>query len=146
MKEIDYEQVRKIVMDHLPKSGLHGIDHTDSVVEFAKKIAKKECPENYYDVVVGAYLHDIGRECDKFNLEHGPRGAKIAEKIIEDHWPWLEKDKIIEAIRFHSHGRISNDKIIGSIWDADRLDLTRVRKKVDWGFLSTETGKELASI
>ena len=145
MGNVNFDEVRKIAIQNmLMKSAVHGMQHIDRVVEFAKKIAKRECPQNYDDVVVGAYLHDLGRTDDDFNYEHGPKGAQIAEFLIEKHWPWLEKERIVKAIQFHSHGETTKDKLIGAIWDADRLDLTRFGRIIDISYLSTRTGKRMA--
>lgn len=143
---VDFEQVRNIAFKHMKlKKGLHGFGHIERVVEYAKLIAKKECPGKYEDIIVGAYLHDVGRIDDSENNEHALKSAEIAEFLISRHWPWLDKKKIVEAIKYHADGDVTDDHVIGAIWDADRLDLDRIGKVIDCNLLSTKTAKKILS-
>ena len=56
----------------------------------------------------------------------------------------IDIEKVLYAIAHHYLGKVSKDKLIGSIWDADRLSLYRFKgREVDINRLSTEAAKEL---
>lgn len=141
---INWNQAEKIIFNsYTLKQGIHGIDHVKRVVENAKIIAKKECPNNYDDIVIGAYLHDIGRIDDNGGNEHAFRGFEISKQLLAKYWPHLNHKKILTAIKEHADSLITDDPLIGSIWDADRLDLTRLGIKINLELLSTQTAKKL---
>jgi len=49
---------------------------------------------------------------------------------------------LIEAIRFHSHGRLSRDPTVQACWDADRLDLGRIGDRPDPNYLGTRIARD----
>jgi uncharacterized protein len=53
---------------------------------------------------------------------------------------------LFEAIRDHELGRTRGDIIVLTCWDADRLDLGRVRKRPQPAYLCTEFAKRKATI
>ena len=135
---------KKIIFNsYTLKEGLHGLNHVKRVVENAKTIAKNECPNHYDDIVMGAYLHDIGRVNDNGGNEHALQGFEISKQLLAKYWPHLDHRKILTAIKEHADSLITDDPLIGSIWDADRLDLTRLGIKINPELLSTKTAKKL---
>lgn len=148
-RKIDWKKVGKLMKKNQTYKGkIHGVDHTLRVIRNAAMIAKVECPDSYNDVLIGAAFHDIGRsdDVDRKNL-HGRRGYTIAKDIFRKYFinePYRFKEILI-AIKYHPDGLVSKNLIIGSIWDADRLDLVRSRKKIDLNLLSTMEAKRIAN-
>ena len=128
-------------------SAKHGLDHAVVTAELARLLAEKECPDYSFDAAIGGCFHDIGRVNDQADGDrHAFRSSQIAEKIIVKHWKDLRLKEIIFAIRHHADGKVTNNKLIGCIWDADRLSLSRLGIKVNKSFLSTKTAKRYADI
>jgi uncharacterized protein len=56
----------------------------------------------------------------------------------------LDPDRLAlleHAIRNHTKGRTTTDPIIGTCWDADRLDLGRVGMRPHERYMSTKAGR-----
>jgi molybdenum cofactor biosynthesis enzyme MoaA len=91
-------------------------------------------------------LHDIGRIDDNDRKrEHALKGSLIAKSILKKYFReyGIDHEKIIYAIKHHSDGTISDDPLIGTIWDADRLDLGRIGVKINPTLLSTAAAKKI---
>jgi uncharacterized protein len=128
------------------EEGIHGLAHSLRAAHFAKMIAKSECPGSLDDTIIGAFLHDIGRTDDSNDRTHASRSAEIAEELLKRHWPDLNHEKILFAIMRHGDGLISEDPIIGTIWDADRLDLSRLGIKINPELISTEKARQILTL
>ncbi|MBQ8425243.1 MAG: HD domain-containing protein [Clostridia bacterium] len=115
-------------------------------------IALGEDPSIVNAVWVGSLLHDIGRGRHLHKESHGEAGYRFLMENVD----WLYEilspfgfdietvEKILLAVRDHDKGLVTNDKIIGSIWDSDRLSLYRFKgREVKTELLSTETAKLL---
>ena len=126
----------------LSHNGAHGIEHWFRVLMNGRLIAEKtgadiEVIEHF------ALLHDVKRCDESRDIDHGGRAAEFTKTLIGD---WIHLDnsqtlKLVEAIRFHSMGRLSRDVTIQACWDADRLDLGRVGEKPDPSFLGTRIAR-----
>ena len=120
---------------------VHGADHWHRV----ETVGLELCEENGADktiVRLFAILHDSCRLDDGADRLHGPRAADMLGGIAGELFT-LEPDRleILEyAIRHHTGGQISDDPTIGTCWDADRLDLGRVRITPHPRYMSTESG------
>ncbi|WP_163308850.1 HD domain-containing protein [Dysgonomonas sp. 521] len=114
------------------KNGLDGLIHIKHVVHFGELISRKECPQNINEVILGCYLHDIGRGYEINDETHGDAGELIARRIMERDFGTynLDIEKITYAVKYHDKGFVSNDPVIGAIWDADRLSLYRFLGKI----------------
>lgn len=135
---IDIEKTEGIIFpEYLVKNGLDGLTHIGHVVHFGQLIAERACPQKMVDVLLGCYLHDIGRGRNPPKMTHGDAGAPIARRILQTHFPDSDIEKIVSAVQFHDRGRTTSDVVIGSIWDADRLSLYRIGKTPDPARLST---------
>ena len=114
--KIDYSQVEQVAYQQLrcKTLGIHSWDHTQRVVEFAKKVAKELCPEFIDDVIIAAYFHDVGRTDDGGGNDHAIESAKIAEKIIPKYWSDADLKSILFAIKHHSDtkGEKGRDPVI----------------------------------
>ncbi|HEX7880811.1 MAG TPA: hypothetical protein VF720_15465, partial [Candidatus Eisenbacteria bacterium] len=94
-----------------------------------------------------ALFHDAQRRNDGDDPEHGARGAAYAAQLRNR---WLDIDDwrfalLEQACTWHTAGRHHDDPTIGSCWDADRLDLTRLGILPDPAYMSTPYGRELAA-
>jgi len=94
-----------------------------------------------------AVFHDSRREHDGWDDAHGRNGAAFAARL-RGQWfdlPDYEFALLEYACTWHTQGRTISDPTIGTCWDADRLDLGRVGKLPEPNFMSTATGRVLAS-
>ena len=129
----------------LRKSELHGWPHAMSSGAFAAILSQAECPSLVKEAVIGAVFHDIGRDNEREGAVHAASGADKAAVIIKEYRKLKDRDKIIKAIKYHRDGKTSKDKLIGCIWDADRLDMLRMYRKIDLSLLTTPTAKKIAA-
>lgn len=143
------EAKRIIYPQYVVKNGIDGLAHIDHVTHIGMKIAERECGNTDTDllgITLGCLLHDIGRGNEKKGQRHGEAGVKISREILEQSFSGYDIDieKVLYAISHHDLGQVSKDKLIGGIWDADRLSLYRFKgREIDLNRLSTEAAKEL---
>ena len=91
-----------------------------------------------------AFLHDVERQNDGYDLEHGYRAAELAIELSGD---LIDVDNyelkiLTKACQGHSEGHTKSDITVMTCWDADRLDLGRVGIKPSADQLCTATAKE----
>jgi uncharacterized protein len=128
-------------------ASLHGPDHWQRVERNALAIV----PHSGADVLVVrlfAVLHDSCRINESHDREHGARAAAWARELQrEQHLelPEPQLELLCEACVWHDKGRVSDDRTIGTCWDADRLDLPRVGIVPAARLMSTARGKALAA-
>lgn len=145
-------------------SQVHGVDHTGRVVLFAEMLCMLDnlSPNEKNLVMVAAQLHDIGREDDGKNFDHGfaskykieqmgllrnfsDRDRDIIEFAVESHS--LEPEQIQEKLKqLPRKDRKDYKKILDYLQDADKLDRTRIANP-GWGLdpnrLASDTAKRL---
>ncbi|MBO5341195.1 MAG: HD domain-containing protein [Lachnospiraceae bacterium] len=153
MTKRDIEEIGKYIYDrYIVKTGIDGWKHILQTVHFGIMIAAGENIDVIDPVVIGCYLHDIGRGREKKGQSHGEAGYQYCLSHKEEIFMYLKKydisetvfEEIIEAVRIHDKGKITNHLISGCIWDADRLSLVRFNNKiVNPDLLSTNTAKKL---
>ncbi len=148
-------------------SKVHGVDHSSRVVLFAEMLCMLDnlSPQEKNLVMVAAQLHDIGREDDGKNFDHGlaskykieqlgllrnfsDRDREIIEFAVESHS--LEPDQIEEKLKtIPKRDRKDYEKILNYLQDADKLDRTRIANK-GWGLdpnrLASDTAKRLVKV
>ena len=124
----------------------HGWWHWQQVERHALKLAKEVPGADITVCQLFALIHDCKRENENDDPKHGHRAADFASQLkscgalkIND----AQLNLLIKACKLHNDGQISNDPTIGACWDADRLDLPRVKITPDPNLLSTEAGKQL---
>lgn len=107
--------------------GIHGAPHWSRVRHNGLLLAE-HTGANSRVVEYFAFIHDLGRENDHHDPQHGDRAAAIAEKIAGDLIDVTEQELQLlqDACALHSDGHIEADVTIMTCWDADRLDLGRV--------------------
>ena len=127
--------------------GWHGFHHWCNVARNGRAIADelhamRELVADDQVVSLFALFHDAGRHDEHADHGHGKRGADLAHRL----WKQGEFDisprqmEVLHyACAYHSDGLTSTDPTIGVCWDADRLDLRRLRITVDIKLLSYRT-------
>jgi uncharacterized protein len=127
--------------------GVHGVRHWTRVRENGHRLARQTGADKHL-VELFAVLHDCCRENDRYDPGHGVRAADFARSLrgtllyLAD----ADFDLLFEAVRDHEAGRIRADVTVMTCWDADRLDLGRVRRRPDPRYLCTEAAKQKATI
>ncbi len=141
------ELLRAVEVHYGPSahSSIHGVSHWTKVEENGLFIAPYSGADTMV-VTLFAWFHDSCRVNDDVDHGHGNRAAEFAATQrgviyqIDDHSFQL----LLEALREHTGGRVTEEATIGTCWDADRLDLTRVGDVLNPKFMSTEKGRVLA--
>ena len=129
---------------HGGKHSIHGPKHWDRVRRFGLKIAESSGADLLV-VKLFALFHDSRRENDGHDPGHGLRGAEFAKQLREEGRFHLEDgqfEKLFYACQWHTDETHHQDATIGTCWDADRLDLGRVRIKPKEKYLNTEAAKK----
>ena len=110
--------------------GLHGIKHWQTVASHGRVIGKLHelNKSNLLIIELFSYLHDSCRQNEGVDSEHGLRAANMAAELNNIFYSLNPSglNCLSEAIAKHSLGFVSNDPVIQTCWDADRLDLVRV--------------------
>src|SRR5262245_42101442 len=147
--QTDFQQVvcaarERFVLD---LHGIHGVPHWQRVRENGLRIAKHS-GANRLIVELFAFLHDCCREDDRSDPGHGERAAEFARSLRGTliHLGDEEFALLYQAIRDHELGLTRGDVTVLTCWDADRLDLGRVRKRPSPRFLGTEYARRKETI
>ena len=125
--------------------GLHGMSHLRRVASTAGRIASL-ISEDVEAAVVTGFLHDCARTDDGGGTSHAHDSACVAKNILPTCYPHLDVDRLCAGIAGHADGVVTDDLLIGSVWDADRLDLVRLGIEVDLGLLSTSVARRVAIV
>ncbi len=130
----------------LSERSVHGPSHWKNVERNGLRLAKLN-GANATVVKLFAVIHDVERESDGYDPEHGRRAAKVAQELygVEFDLPDAQMEQLLEALKYHNDGLTSEDVTIGTCWDADRMDLPRVGIQPEPKYMSTELGKEFAA-
>jgi|SRR5262245_617825 len=127
--------------------GVHGIRHWTRVRENGHRLARHTGADKQL-VELFAVLHDCCRENDRHDPGHGERAADFARTLLGTllHLTDEEFALLYEAIRDHEQGRTRSDVTVMTCWDADRLDLGRVRRRPDPQYLCNEFAQRTSTI
>lgn len=127
---------------------VHGYKHWNQVYENCLSIAARHDYALLRDEIkifffCFAMLHDVARENEYADPEHGPRAAALVAEL--DFLPVQAdlRDVLLEAIEWHTNGIRHNNLLVQICWDADRLDIGRVGIVVDERYLQTKAAKEI---
>jgi uncharacterized protein len=130
----------KAILDQyqLPIFGVHGISHWARVYENGMRVAQ-ETGASIPVVQLFAVFHDSRRQNEAIDPGHGGRGAELAKEFRGLHYelPDDDFDLLIKACVKHTDGLREGDITLQTCWDADRLDLARVRIMPEPRFLCT---------
>ena len=92
-------------------------------------------------------FHDSQRVNEFDDPEHGKRGGILAHRLLADRAVPIDVLKWIdEACTLHTEAAPSNDVVLGTCWDADRLNLWRVGIEPHPRYLSTAAARDPARI
>jgi len=147
--ERDLDLVITKVFLKLPfnSSSIHGLDHIYKVLKNGLQLAGQTGADKTV-VALFALFHDFGRKTDGFDPGHGARGAAEAERLRRQGFFEIDDErfeKLVYACTRHTDGLISADPTVGTCWDADRLELTRVGIIPRMKYLSTQAAKAYAA-
>ena len=112
-----------------PNSQWHGEAHWRCVTATGLVLASSTRGVDRVVVFCFGLLHDTRRENEAVDPEHGARAASFAAELRTEGRLTLDDPRfssLVEALRLHSNGCVSDDPTIGTCWDADRLHLPRV--------------------
>ena len=128
-----------------PEGSIHGPTHWRRVSRLGLRIAANEGGDLLV-VAVFAACHDVAREHDGVDFEHGPNAVeRIRRELADDLDLSPEQFELLYgAIERHTEGEVTRDPTIGACWDADRLDLVRIGFDIDRKRLSTRTARSVA--
>jgi uncharacterized protein len=92
-----------------------------------------------------AVFHDVCRQNDSRDDEHGARGAALAVLLRGEQFTLADDSLALlrYACTWHTSGQVHHDPTIGACWDADRLDLWRAGITPRESFMSTAYGRQL---
>ncbi len=124
-------------------NGIHGWSHWMRVRENGLRLAPLTGATPKL-VELFAFLHDVCRQNDGWDLEHGKRAAEFIGALQADclALPPLEIELLRYACANHSAGLIEADITVQTCWDADRLDLGRIGVRPDARWLCTPAAKQ----
>ena len=129
MRDESIEQLRTFAIEHtkMNVNSIHGIGHWDRVAKYAEDLSTVDV--DLLVVKAFAYVHDVERENDGYDLLHGPRAAALVDNIRDTELAFLNDDEVRqlkEACELHTTTLRTEDTTVNACFDADRLDLGRV--------------------
>jgi uncharacterized protein len=130
----------------LPWNAAHGVGHWARVVENGRAVAPRT-GASLEVVELFAVLHDACRRNEGIDPGHGLRGAHLA-RSLRDLLPIdnLAFELLFEACARHTDGLLEGDPTVQTCWDADRLDLYRVRIYPNPEYLCTPAARDPALV
>lgn len=146
--EIDFEHILQTMIEHssVGQYSVHGPDHWARVERNAIRMARRNGADETV-VRLFAFFHDAERHNDGHDPRHGQRAAELVGQLHGDLFT-IDQDSL-ELLRvaceLHHEGGTTDEITIGTCWDADRLDLTRVGMIPSAHYMSTLEGKTLAN-
>ncbi len=122
--------------------GIHGAGHWIRVRANGLRLASVTRADTTV-VELFAVLHDVCREDDGFDMEHGARSAALVLEVCDDLLDVgrEQAELLAYACRYHTHGGTEADVTVQTCWDADRLDLGRVGIRPDPRYLCTQAAR-----
>lgn len=132
---------------HSQGRGVHGVVHWGRVLENGTRVAEATGADVRL-VRLFAVFHDARRINDRGDPGHGARGGALA-RAMRDKWLDLsneQMDLLEYACVYHTDGLTEADPTVQACWDADRLDLPRVRITVKPDRLCTAAARVAETI
>ena len=148
MRDNNIEAVRAFAIRHSKLGGhtIHGIDHWDRVARNGESLNVPGA--DMVVVLCFAYLHDVERDSDGYEVEHGPKAAELIDQIRDSLLGFLDDKQIgllKDACTFHTTVPRTGNPTIDTCFDSDRLDLPRAGIMPDPNKMATKEGAERAS-
>jgi len=141
------EKIRVYAIKHskMGSGSVHGIAHWDRVAKNADLLNTSDV--DLLVVKVFAYIHDVERDDDSYDLQHGPRAAALVDEIRDTELAFLNDGEIRQlkkACELHTTTWRTEDATVNACFDADRLDLGRVGIMPDPDKMATVQGRIMA--
>lgn len=127
-------------------NSIHGPIHWERVLNNGLLIAQNNALIDTYILKLFACIHDSKRENDFEDINHGLRAAKslrYLRRLGLIKLTSLQQDKLHFACKYHSSKKTTTDLTIGACWDADRLELIKVKVNSSVSYFSTAEGKNI---
>lgn len=143
---MEIEKIKEFALSIARPSRIHGLSHWQRVEQNGITLAK-ETGANMLVVRLFAYLHDSCRLDDYRDIDHGPRASELTKSLRNGLLSELtEKEYIQLSFACENHTRLlrSEDETVNTCFDADRLDLTRLGKKIRPELMATQLGASMA--
>lgn len=139
----------KILSDYrLKPYGIHGIPHWCRVIKYGLNLAV-ETGASRKIVTLFGILHDCQRWDDGIDKDHGLRAAVYIKSLVQENLLNLTQDELqtlSDACEGHTNGLDYSYKPsidVQVCWDADKLDLFRLGKRIDQRRLFTKEAKQI---
>ena len=141
------EKLRVYAIKHskMGSGSVHGIAHWDRVSKNADSLWTSDV--NLLVVKAFAYIHDVERDDDSYDFQHGPRAAALVDEIRDIELAFLNDGEIRQlkkACELHTTTWRTEDATVNACFDADRLDLGRVGIMPDPDKMATVQGRIMA--
>jgi len=108
-------------------NGIHGWAHWVRVWENGQRLSQQNGADQTV-VALFAFTHDMARNSDGADWEHGPRAAGRIKNKLQGTYFDLDLhalEQLVTAVEYHTQGLCEGDITIQTCWDSDRLDLGR---------------------
>lgn len=147
MRDESIERLRAFAVKHtrMGSFSVHGIVHWDRVANNADLLNTSDV--DLLVVKAFAYIHDVERNDDGYDLQHGPRAAALVDEIRDTELAFLNDDEILQlkkACELHTTTLRTEDATVNACFDADRLDLGRVGITPNPDKMATAQGQIIA--
>jgi len=137
---IDIEGVLAVIrlQYRLDWNGIHGVGHWRRVLAIGLRLAAATGADPQV-VTAFALIHDARRLSDSSDPGHGKRAGNLARRLNPRflHLDTTQLRHLVLACTYHAQGQTALDPTVGTCWDADRLDLSRLAICPEPGLLST---------
>jgi uncharacterized protein len=124
----------------------HGVEHWDRVARFGQLLYQEGAD---LDVILAfAYLHDSERMNNGHDINHGKRASRLIDTIRHTKLQDMTDEQIAKlkkACELHTIAHRTGDLTIDICFDADRMDLLRVRNRPLPHRMATQRGAELVA-
>jgi uncharacterized protein len=125
----------------LPLDGVHGPAHWLRVLANGRALVELTPDADAEVVGLFALLHDSRRVNEHTDPQHGQRAADFVRQLASQGLLPIEGPRITvlaAACARHELGEVTDHPTIGCCWDADRLELARLRRRPRAELLSTK--------
>jgi uncharacterized protein len=147
MNPIDFRRLWELVIAQctLDIHSAHGPRHWKQVEKNGLMLAIETGADETI-IRLFSIFHDSRRENENTDDGHGIRGSDLAKSMkgIYFDLPDDAFEILIDACANHTNGKQTSYITIATCWDADRLDLPRVRIIPDPDRMGTAPGRRLA--
>jgi uncharacterized protein len=132
----------------LAHSRVHGERHWYWVASIGAHLITKERLGDPVVVLLFALLHDARRQDEWNDPGHGERSAMDIARYAGTYFQLTQSQThtLYTACATHTEGRHAANATIGVCWDADRLNLWRIRRQPLPHLLTTITAKQSDTI